>query len=380
MNSNNTNEGISSNSNNGLVHGSRLNDIALQDALITSSWTKSVLDLQFNYMIEGETLSIYFEDNSVNYTEAHVSKMKSIISGIDDVIDLDFEFTDDFRTSDIDVFLDDRTSQAYLGKATTQEDAAEGRGWITLEALWETANSYHSTLNTFTHEFMHALGIGDTGYDARWDQDDTVMSYNSGESIEFRTSPNKNDFQALLTLWGHEDDTDQAVDGSNNLNNLIVEELPVIQPAPVFEESFQPVAESARIEVPIVFSEGFDSLTGFSENVPLASKVARLYLSAFERFGESEGLKYWFDTAKVEDITNIADEFVNSQEFSDTYGELTNLGFIDEMYNNVLGRSGDSAGTEFWKNQLDTNTLSRAETLVGFSESTENQALFNSLF
>ncbi len=50
------------------------------------------------------------------------------------------------------------------------------------------------------------------------------------------------------------------------------------------------------------------------------------------------------------------------------------------MYNNVLGRSGDSGGTEFWKNQLDTNTLSRAETLVGFSESTENQALFNSLF
>ena len=65
MNSNNTNEGISSNSNNGLVHASRLNDIALQDALITSSWTKSVLDLQLNYMNEGETLSIYFVDNSV---------------------------------------------------------------------------------------------------------------------------------------------------------------------------------------------------------------------------------------------------------------------------------------------------------------------------
>jgi hypothetical protein len=380
MNFNNTNAGINSNSSNGQGHASRLNDSALQDVLITSPWTDSVLDLQFNYMIEGETISIYFEDNSVNHTEAHVSHMKSIISEIDDVIDLDFEFTDDFRTSDIDVFLDDRTSQAYLGKATTQEDAAEGRGWITLEALWETADSYHSNLNTFTHEFMHALGIGDTDYDARWDQDDTVMSYNSGDSIEFRSSPNKNDFQALLSLWGHEDDSDQAVDGSNNLDNLVVEELPVIQPAPVFEESAQPAVESLRIEVPIVFSEGFDSVTGFNENVPLASQVASLYLAAFERFGEFEGLKYWFDIAKALDITNIAHEFVNSQEFSDTYGELTNLGFIDEMYNNVLGRSGDSAGTEFWKNQLDTNTLSRAEILVGFSESTENQALFNSLF
>ena len=161
----------------------------------------------------------------------------------------------------------------------------------------------------------------------------------------------------------------------------VKDSLLVVPPSSVSEVKPLPVFETpARIDVPDVFAAGFDAVTGFSDNVPLASRVARLYIAAFERFGEYEGLKYWFDSAAQTDIVVIANNFVNSQEFADTYGVLSNAEYIDELYDNVLGRAGESGGRNFWTSQLDANFLSRAEVLVGFSDSSENQALFNSLF
>ena len=152
-------------------------------------------------MLDGETVSIYFQDNSEYYTNEDINYMKKVINDIDNYIDLDFELTNDFTTSDIDIFLEDRTYQDYLGLASLEQS------WISLNILWDTAELYNSNLNTFTHEFMHALGIGEPGFDFRWDQDDTAMSYNPGQSVEFRTSPSGADLQALLSLWGAEDDS-----------------------------------------------------------------------------------------------------------------------------------------------------------------------------
>ena len=395
-------------SNNLLDEASNI-DEDLQDVLTTGLWTNAVLNVHYNYAIEGESLEIYFEDNSNHFLDDHLDYMESIISEIDDVIDLDFVVTRDQLDSDIQVLLFDRGAEDYLGQATAFIDHIE------LQVLWDVAEPSNSNLNTFTHEFMHALGIGEPGDDGRWDQDITAMSYRRGDSIDWRSSPSENDFEALVRLWGEEDDlgdflaedvsvTPSTIHASSDISKGVggggssaasgggennaasdgvtsaLDELIVIQPEPVPDGRPKPVVASSRIEVPEVFSEGFDAVTGFNENVDLASQVARLYLAAFARFGEFEGLKHWFDTAKAVDITNIAGKFVESQEFSDTYGELTNLEFVGELYNNVLGRSGDSGGTQFWVNQLDTNTLSRAEILVGFSESSENQALFNSLF
>ena len=174
---------------------------ALQNVLSTGYWSDAVKNLYENYMLDGETVSIYFQDDSEYYTDEDINFMKKVINDIDNYIDLDFELTNDFATSDIDIFLEDRTYQNYLGLASLQQS------WISLDILWDTSESYNSNLNTFTHEFMHALGIGEPGFDLRWDQDDTAMSYNPGQSIEFRTSPSDADLQALLTIWGSEDDS-----------------------------------------------------------------------------------------------------------------------------------------------------------------------------
>jgi hypothetical protein len=52
----------------------------------------------------------------------------------------------------------------------------------------------------------------------------------------------------------------------------------------------------------------------------------------------------------------------------------SNSEFVVKLYNNVLHRDPDAGGLAFWVNLLNSNTLSRPEVLVGFSESTENKA------
>jgi serralysin len=47
--------------------------------------------------------------------------------------------------------------------------------------------------------------------------------------------------------------------------------------------------------------------------------------------------------------------------------------FITLLYNNVLGRKPDATGLADWQRAFDQGS-SRAEVLIGFSESPENQA------
>ena len=59
--------------------------------------------------------------------------------------------------------------------------------------------------NTFIHELGHALGLGEPGYDERWDQDDTAMSYNEGD-VGWQTWYTESDLRALISIWGKEDE------------------------------------------------------------------------------------------------------------------------------------------------------------------------------
>ena len=144
------------------------------------------------------------EDNSNYYTSVDIGSIRYAVLAIDEYIDLDFEFTSDFTVSDIDVFLEDRSYQDYLGLATLQPS------WISLDVLGDSQQSWSSNINTFIHEFMHALGIGEPGFDQRWDQDDRAMSYNQGYEIDWRIFPSSADFDALSSLWGYEDDVQSS--------------------------------------------------------------------------------------------------------------------------------------------------------------------------
>lgn len=106
-----------------------------------------------------------------------------------------------------------------------------------------------------------------------------------------------------------------------------------------------------------------------------AGQAYRLYQAAFNRQPDLGGLGYQMrelDNGLA--LATVAQNFINSPEFSATYGSLDDTDFINQMYLNVLHRPAEAAGLDFYENHLEAGTMTRAAVLVGFSESPENQA------
>lgn len=101
----------------------------------------------------------------------------------------------------------------------------------------------------------------------------------------------------------------------------------------------------------------------------------RLYQAALDRTPDAPGLG-----AQINGLDNgmsllqIAQNFINSAEFGVKYGtNLSNEAFVNQLYANVLDRAPDAGGFAVQVNALNSG-MSRAQLLVNFSESIENQA------
>ena len=107
-----------------------------------------------------------------------------------------------------------------------------------------------------------------------------------------------------------------------------------------------------------------------------AAQVYRLYQAAFDRKPDSGGLGY--QIAALEEsglpLSQVSQNFISSPEFARTYGSLNNSQFVSQLYANVLHRAPDAGGLAFHTGNLASGANTRANVLVGFSESQENQA------
>ncbi|MCI0756128.1 DUF4214 domain-containing protein [Teichococcus vastitatis] len=136
-------------------------------------------------------------------------------------------------------------------------------------------------------------------------------------------------------------------------------------------------------------------LTGFSESAesrsltyPLlsrglwdaddqAAEIARLYVAVLGRAPDASGLRNWKEQAvHGTDMTEIANEFARSAEFSMRYPGAGDAEFVAAVYQNALGRGVDPAGQAFWLNHL-AQGMTRGEMVAGVSHSTEFLILSN---
>jgi serralysin len=135
-----------------------------------------------------------------------------------------------------------------------------------------------------------------------------------------------------------------------------------------------------------VSGEGTDTLTGVERLQFADRKVAidvdghagqayRLYQAAFDRAPDVGGLGYQMDQLdKGLPLRNEAQHFIESPEFQARYGAVDNAQFVTLLYNNVLDRAPEAQGLAYHLDRL-AHGVQRADILVGFSESPENQAL-----
>jgi hypothetical protein len=99
--------------------------------------------------------------------------------------------------------------------------------------------------------------------------------------------------------------------------------------------------------------------------------ITRLYLAVFGRMPDPEGHHYWVaqQMAGVE-LSDVAAAFMLSPEWTARYGAVDTGGFVDLLYGNVLNRSADTGGGQYWRSVLDQG-VTRTQVLLQFSESEE---------
>lgn len=111
----------------------------------------------------------------------------------------------------------------------------------------------------------------------------------------------------------------------------------------------------------------------------MIAPVTRLYTAYFMRIPDYGGLMYWVDRyAQGTTLDDVSDNFAASEEFQQTYGNLSNAEFVTLIYRNVLGREPDAGGLTYWTNELESAARTRGQVMTGFSESAEYQTMMAS--
>lgn len=106
----------------------------------------------------------------------------------------------------------------------------------------------------------------------------------------------------------------------------------------------------------------------------MAGTLARIYMGAFDRLPDNEGMSSWMK-GMHEGMTQgqVAQYFAASTEFADIYGKLGNAELVSQLYLNILERQATQAEIGLWTGKLDAGT-SRGEFLLDLSNSAENIA------
>lgn len=105
-----------------------------------------------------------------------------------------------------------------------------------------------------------------------------------------------------------------------------------------------------------------------------SAQVVRLYQAALGRAPDQGGLNAWTAALKAgAPLEGLAQGFLGSAEFASRMGsDLSDGAVVNRFYQNVLHRAPDQGGYDYWTGALQQGTT-RAQALVGFSESAENK-------
>ena len=106
-----------------------------------------------------------------------------------------------------------------------------------------------------------------------------------------------------------------------------------------------------------------------------AGQGYRLYKAAFNRTPDQDGVSFWINNLdKGLALKAAAQAFIDSAEYKSIYGtNPTAETIVGSFYGNVLGRTPDSAGLNFWISTYKAG-MATSDLLINFSESAENQA------
>jgi len=111
-----------------------------------------------------------------------------------------------------------------------------------------------------------------------------------------------------------------------------------------------------------------------AKEISTEQKITGLYIAFFKRAPDISGLEYWKnmnDKALQEAkdpstvLKDLSKGFAAHEVFTSTYSGLTNMEFVEAIYKNTLGKSGDSSGIAYWTGVLNSG-ISRSDMVADF--------------
>lgn len=119
-------------------------------------------------------------------------------------------------------------------------------------------------------------------------------------------------------------------------------------------------------------ADGKNSLTVTSTETQ--ASAVRMYEALLGRSADQAGTHYWLDNVAANggNVTSIASAFLASSEYQSKMGGASDATFVQSLYQNMLGRSADAAGLAYWESTL-ADGASRASVAVSIVGSAEAQ-------
>ena len=116
----------------------------------------------------------------------------------------------------------------------------------------------------------------------------------------------------------------------------------------------------------------FGSHTGL--NAAEFEAFVEMYIAYFNRAPDAVGLAFWGSAfANGNTMEEIAEMFADQPETLATYpADSSNIKFVSDVYQNVLGRAPDIDGLRFWTGQLDDGNTGRGEFILAMLNGVED--------
>ncbi|HEY1043759.1 MAG TPA: DUF4214 domain-containing protein [Telluria sp.] len=111
--------------------------------------------------------------------------------------------------------------------------------------------------------------------------------------------------------------------------------------------------------------DGGDALILAKDEVEAA--VSTLYETTFGRAADAYGLEFWFRMARNGvSLNDIAESFVNSAEYADVVGDITDSTFVNNLFKQTYGHDASAEDLVAYQAKLDAGS-SRADLIEEFA-------------
>lgn len=208
-----------------------------------------------------------------------------------------------------------------------------------------------------------------------WTEVATVVNHSVGESAPiYFWAPAAQVHPAVVAFSTHFVDENGIDTWSWNetptkyVEHLVYSDIPVNNVKPLFINWYDAIDSTTTHSIQI------DQATENSD-VQMAARIYDVVLDRDMSASETQMLAKYIDSlSKNVNETQIATDILASTEFSKKYGGLSNAQFIQQMFQNSLGRAPTLAEFLSLFSQLGNNTITRAGLIVYLADSAEHLA------